>query len=97
MSLKWDGDAIADVIRSPGVKTALLEDGFKVARLAAQYAPRRTGDGARSIRAELARGSSDPEVRVSWDSTHFYLGFIELGTEDRSAESFLRRAANEFK
>lgn len=96
MSLRWD-DRAADVKTDPAVAAELLQVGDRVARLAADLAPKRTGAGARSIHAELAGAAGDPEVHVSWDRTHFYMLFAEVGTEHERAEAFLRRAANEFK
>lgn len=66
----------------------LLPIGEQVADRAAAAAPRDTGEGAGSIRAEVV----DDEVRVSWDRTHFYMLFSEVGTSKMNARPFLRPA-----
>lgn len=86
-----------DLKADPAVSRELLKDGWLVAEVAASLAPKRSGAGARSIRAELVRGSDEPEVRVSWDRSHFYMGFAELGSVHQRAEPFLRAAVNRFR
>ena len=81
----------------PAVARELLRDGWLVAEVAAGLAPKRTGRGAASIRAELAKDVDEPEVRVSWDQSAFYLAFAEFGTEHQRATPFLRTAANRFR
>ena len=97
MTVKVNRQAVKQVMRDPALARELLADGWKVAEAAASLAPRDTGGGAKSIRAELVKGQGDPEVRVSWDRDHFYLGFAELGSEHQTARPFLRAAANRFK
>lgn len=66
----------------------LLPVGHRVAQRAAQQAPKRSGEGAASIHAEVV----GDEVRVSWDRQHFYLYFHEVGTSRMNARPFLRPA-----
>lgn len=96
MTVKVDPKAIALLKTGPGMRSALLQAGQQVAVAAAQLAPKRTGAGARSIRAELVTVNGLPEVRVSWSQDHFYLSFSELGSEHQRAEPFLRPAASQF-
>lgn len=97
MSVDFNRKAVEQVMRDPKLARELLADGWKIAEVAAQLAPKDTGRGARSIRAELVKGRGDPEVRVSWDVSAFWMGFQELGTEERSARPFLRTAASRFR
>ena len=79
-----------------GVLSGLVGAGESIAATAARLAPRETGEGAASIRAEVASGEDGPEVRVSWDERHFYLGFHEFGTARVAPRPFLRPAAQMF-
>lgn len=82
-----------DFTKDPGVIRRQLELGWEIAGLAARLAPKETGGGAKSIRAEVIRAEDgDEEVRVSWDRDHFYMYFAEVGTQHQSARPFLRPA-----
>lgn len=87
---------VAALKAGPAMRSVLLEAGQQVAVAAANLAPKRTGAGARSIRAELVTVNGIPEVRVSWSRDAFYMAFAELGTEHQRAEPFLRPAASQF-
>lgn len=67
--------------------------GDEIAADATEMAPKRTGAGAASIRAEVVEDAGRLTVRVSWDRDHFYMAFQELGTSQQSARPFLRPAA----
>lgn len=97
MSVEWDRKAVAAATRGPDVEQALLDLGIAVAETAAALAPKDSGGGASSIRAEVVRVAGVPEVRVSWDRDHFYMAFAEFGTEDQTATPFLRPAAGRFR
>jgi HK97 gp10 family phage protein len=62
---------------------------------ARRLAPKDTGAGAKSIRVvrDFDRQSRAVTYRVSWDKTHFYMGFHEFGTSTQPARPFLRPAA----
>lgn len=76
------------------VTDALLDAGERIAKRAAVLAPKRTGQGAASIHAELALEAwVGVHARVSWTRNHFYLRFHELGTSHQPAKPFLRPAA----
>jgi HK97 gp10 family phage protein len=96
VTVKINRNAAKSYLRDPKLERELLADGWKIADLAASLAPKDSGSGAASIRAELVKGDV-PEVRVSWDRAHFYMGFIELGVLDRPAQPFLRAAAQRFR
>lgn len=83
---------LARVAALPGVGAALRDVGDQVAERAAAAAPKDSGEGARSIRAELSDDRGLPVVRVSWDRAHFYMLFHEVGTSRKSARPFLRPA-----
>ncbi len=94
MSVRVNERAFDNLDQLPEALTALLDLGVDVANEAAALAPKRTGAGARSIRAEYATAADGSrEVRVSWDRDHFYMSFAEFGTEHQRATPFLRPAA----
>ncbi len=94
MTLRVNGREFDDLDQMPEALAAMLDLGVEVANGAAALAPKRTGAGARSIRAEYAAAAGGGrEVRVSWDRDHFYMGFAEFGTEHQRATPFLRPAA----
>lgn len=101
MTVQVDLRAVAALKSGLGMRSALLQAGQQVAVAAAQLAPKRTGPGggagARSIRAELVTVNGLPEVHVSWDRSHYYMGFQEFGTEHQRATPFLRPAAGQFQ
>jgi HK97 gp10 family phage protein len=90
-------DYKVDLKADPAVARELLRDGWLIADVASRMAPVRTGAGARSIRAELATGTREPEARVSWDQSAWYMQFSEFGSEHQRATPFLRAAANRFR
>lgn len=55
------------------MRSALLAEGERVAALARELAPKRTGAGAASITAEAERGADGWEVHISWDTAHQYM------------------------
>jgi HK97 gp10 family phage protein len=99
MTVKVNQKAIDDIKKSREMRLSLLEAGQQIAEVAAQLAPVRdvgSRGGAKSIRADLVVVNGMPEVHVSWDRDHFYMGFIEFGAEGRNPEPFLRPAAQRF-
>lgn len=87
-----DPAAIARFGGSTEVKVLLGKIGEQVAQQAADAAPKRSGEGAASIRAEVDADSEGAVVRVSWDQDHFYMLFQEIGTRYQPARPFLRPA-----
>lgn len=60
---------------------------------AQRLAPRATGKGAESIRAEVSAVTPvKAEVDVGWTQDHFYMLFQEFGTRFHAAQPFLRPA-----
>src|SRR3954471_11710546 len=74
---------------SPEMRHALLEIGDRIATDARSHAPRRSGGGAASIHAEAVTGPDGWEVAVSWDRSHYYMGFQE------TRRPFLRPAVDD--
>ena len=96
MTVRWNSRA-ANFTNDPRLGRELLKDGWKVAAAAVALAPKDTGRGAGSIHPELVRTPDGPEVRVSWDRAHFYMGFAETGTMHQRPTPFLRPAAYQFR
>jgi HK97 gp10 family phage protein len=90
--LVWSARALDELLEDRSVLDRLQELGDEVARVAAERAPKLTGAGAASIRAEVGVDSQGPHVDISWDKDHFYLIFHEVGTEHQPARPFLRPA-----
>lgn len=84
--------AIADLARDPAVLRAVGDVAEQVAQRMRATAPRRTGRGAESIRAEAAPDPRDG-FRVSWDRGHFYMRFNNDGTAHQRARHFAEQAA----
>lgn len=100
MSLKWNAKLARNITGSPEIAgpagRVLLDYGWQIAARAAAYARKDTGEGAKSIHPEMIMlPDGSPEVHVSWDRQHFYMGFQELGTEQITPWPALRRAATE--
>lgn len=95
--MKWDNRAVRDITRGPAADNALLDIGWEIATIAAVLAPKESGGGASSIRAELVRVNGVAEVRVSYDQDHWYMGLYETGAEDIAPRPFLRPAAGRFR
>jgi len=74
------------------MRNYLQQVGDVVADRARSAAPKATGAGAESIRAEVRDDTDGPGADVSWDQDHFYLTFHELGTQHQPARPFLRPA-----
>ena len=88
-----DMNAVANVLDDGGLDALLHIAGGAVANEARQRANKKTGDGAASIRHRIVRGDRGlPEAHVSWDSDHYYMRFLELGTSRQAAQPFLRPA-----
>lgn len=80
-----------ELAADPGMRDELVERADQgVVRGARQRAPKDTGYGASTIRAEpLLDGDQEWTVRVSWDQTAYYMRFHELGTRHMPPRPFL--------
>lgn len=93
----WDQHELAALERDPVLLRNLEASAEPLVRSARAGAPKATGAGAASIRAELAPGVDAAwEVRVSWDQLHYYMRFHELGTRYLPADPFLRPALDRY-
>lgn len=76
--------------RDESMRRELLEQGNPLAEKSAMRAPKNTGAGADSIRAEAILDSDSWEVRVSWDREHYYMYFHQKGTRTLPARPFMQ-------
>lgn len=81
--------AIEDLARDPDIRAGLLAAAAPIVRGAAAAAPKQTGAGAASIRAEAVLDGPEWTARVSWDREHYYMFFQERGTVNLPARPFL--------
>lgn len=92
-----------------GIEDAVLAGAEAVAEIARGMAPTRSGEGAASIHGEVHRGAppeafastyapedeNEPIGYASWDQDHYYMGFVEEGTEAQAPQPFLRPAVDQ--
>lgn len=90
--VELDKAVLKRLVDSADVERGMLRVGDRVAERAAQAAPKRSGEGAASIHAEVANDSDGRHVRVSWSAERFYMLFVEIGTSQMPARPFLRPA-----
>jgi HK97 gp10 family phage protein len=83
---------IEALLGDPEIRMALLEAAGPVVLDARAGAPKLTGRGAASIRAESVLDGPQQTVHVSWDRDHFYMSFQDLGTSRLPALHFLEDA-----
>jgi HK97 gp10 family phage protein len=89
VNLRWNPGWERQVLHNPLVDRAVAETAERVVQRARDGAPKRTGAGAASIHKE--RDGDD--YKVSWDTEHDYMRFLEFGTEYITPHPFLRSAA----
>lgn len=91
------------------IEDAVLEGAEAVAEIARGLAPRVSGSGAASIHAEVHRGAppeafastyvpedeNEPIGYAGWDQDHYYMGFVEDGTEFQAPQPFMRPALDQ--
>jgi HK97 gp10 family phage protein len=85
--------AVTEIEHSPGAEEYLARVGDAIAEDAAIAAPKLTGHGASTIHGEVGHDTEGAYVRISWDTTAWYLKFAELGTSHENPRPFLRPAA----
>jgi hypothetical protein len=88
-------DAIADLLASRELPDLLLEASRPIVMGAKARAPRATGAGAESIRAEAVLVRREWQAHISWSELRFYMLFHEVGTRYVPPRSFLVAAAKE--
>ncbi|WP_422751345.1 HK97-gp10 family putative phage morphogenesis protein [Micromonospora sp. WMMD1219] len=84
--------AIREYAAGGDVADLLMEAGEPVEGYAKAGAPKRSGEGAESIRREPVLDGFVQTVRISWDRTHYYLYFHDRGTEHLPARPFMEPA-----
>jgi hypothetical protein len=87
-----DERAIRALSSSDEMRDLLLEEAQPIATDAAVRAPKRTGAGAGSIRAESVVDFDEWTARVSWTRAHYYMYFHDRGTKYVQARRFLEEA-----
>jgi HK97 gp10 family phage protein len=83
---------VQEVMYSDDVRDMLMDAARPVVARAKASAPRRTGAGADSIRAEPVFDGFEWTVRVSWTRDSYYLYFHDQGTRYQRAQGFLEGA-----
>jgi HK97 gp10 family phage protein len=84
--------AIRALSSSNEMRDLLMDLAEPVVRGAQALAPKRSGRGAESIRAEPVRDGEAWTVRVSWTRDRYYMYFHDRGTVHMPAREFLERA-----
>lgn len=78
-----------ELLSSDDLRDYLLEVAEPVVRRAQAAAPKRTGQGAASIRSEPVLDGFVWTARVSWTRQHYYMYFHDQGTVHLPASEFL--------
>jgi HK97 gp10 family phage protein len=81
---------IERIVKDEAVRQLLLAEGRDLADASARAAPKATGAGADSIRAETILDGDSWEARVAWDREHFYMYFHQKGTRYLPARPFMQ-------
>lgn len=92
----WHPSGVALLKADPILAQNILEQVEPVVVEAKTNAPKRTGRGAASIRAEFVRDQDENHVRIGWDVDHYYLKFHERGTKYLDARPFLVPALDKY-
>ena len=90
--VRVDERAVREYATSADVVDLLMETGEPVELYAKAGAPKRTGEGAGSIRREPVLDGFTQTVRISWDRAHYYMYFHDRGTEHLPARPFMEPA-----
>jgi HK97 gp10 family phage protein len=91
-------EVVAAISQSPTVARAVRLQAAAVRNIARINAPKRTGQGAKSIAVarDYDRATRTVSYRVSWSKDRFYMWFMENGTrKGLPARRFLRNAAEQ--
>jgi HK97 gp10 family phage protein len=84
--------AIQALGHRPSLREKLIHVAQVIATRAQGLAPKRSGAGAASIHVVSVETAEGWTVRVSWDATHRYMLFQEVGTSTMQPRPFLRPA-----
>jgi HK97 gp10 family phage protein len=91
-----DQAAIAALAHTPEMRALIGEIGDRVADGARSGAPHRTGAGAASIRPQLADEPTGWVADITWDQSHHYMYYHEVGTRYLPARPFLAPALDRY-
>ena len=75
-----DDTFLRGILNDQSMRLVLLEEADPVVARAQRDAPKRTGRGAASIRAEAVLDGREWVVYVSWSQDRYYMYFQERGT-----------------
>ena len=81
----------------PAVVREMARIAAPIVREAQAHAPRLTGAGASSIRADQVTERGEQEVHICWDRDHYYMAFHEFGTRYLPARPFLEPTVEGFR
>lgn len=96
MRIEWNERELDRLLADPVLRDRAELVAGAVADLARGMAPRRTGQGAASIRAtDVTFGETGWSVMVGADQLHAYMRFPDRGTRYIPAQRFLENAAEQ--
>jgi hypothetical protein len=87
-----DEDGFRELRSSDDMRDFLMEEAEPIVDRARYGAPKRTGRGAESIRAEPVMDLDEWTVRVSWTRERYYMYFHNEGTKYVPEMGFLEAA-----
>jgi hypothetical protein len=87
-----DEGAVRDIVTSDDMRDTLMDAAGPIVNRAKLLAPKRSGAGAESIRAEPVLDVFAWTVRITWTRERYYMYFHDRGTESLRAEEFLEAA-----
>lgn len=84
-----DDAAVDHFMGGPEIRDLVMAAAEPAVGRAQAAAPKKSGEGAASIRAEAVLDGPEWTARVSWDREHYYMFFHERGTKYLDARPFL--------
>lgn len=96
MPIIWHPQGFVELRYNPLLMAEILHEVEPVVEEARAAAPKKTGAGAASIRAEITYEETAPSVRIGWDVEHYYMKFHEKGTKYLPARPFLAPAVDRY-
>lgn len=91
----WHPAGFVELRYNPLLLADIMDQVKPVVEEARENAPKLSGRGAASIRAE-PNYENEPSVRIGWDVEHFYMRFHEQGTKYLPARPFLVPAVDRY-
>ena len=93
----FDDRDLRALAADPEVGREMARIAAPIVREAQTRAPRLTGAGASSIRADQVVERGEQEVHICWDRDHYYMAFHEFGTRYLPARPFLEPTVEGFR